>query len=98
PEAGRQSQPAPGVLLWSWFNNHARLKIHDREHRVAVSIVEGDRARARVEVMENHPLTDDQKARILPPRTKAAPLGDGQAPPWGSEGKAAAPGPGETPG
>ncbi|MEZ4452391.1 MAG: hypothetical protein R3B09_23190 [Nannocystaceae bacterium] len=70
PGPGDLSSPAEGVQLWTWFNDKARLLLHGKEHRVEISIVQGDRARSRIDVIENHALTDDQKARIVETKPK----------------------------
>lgn len=65
PGEPNQSEPAPGVTLWSWFNSAARLLVHDRQYRVEVSSVGGEWAKAKVEVILNHPLTEAQKAKVV---------------------------------
>lgn len=80
PEPGDLSQPEKEVRVWAWFNSVARLRIGGRQHRVEVSIVGEDWARSRVEVILNDPLTDAQKAAIVPPRQAPGEL---SAPPGG---------------
>lgn len=65
PEPGKESSPAEGVKLWSWFNNRARLKIGERQYRVEVSARGDDWASSRVEVVLNDPLTPEQKAQVV---------------------------------
>jgi hypothetical protein len=66
PEPGVESSPAPNVRLWSWFNNRARLVLGGKQYRVEVSVIDGEWARSRVEVILNDPLTSEQKAVIIP--------------------------------
>jgi hypothetical protein len=58
-------EPAAGVKIWSYFNSAARLKIDDKEYRLEVSVVEGDWARTKVEILLNHHLTEDERARVI---------------------------------
>lgn len=63
----KQSAPAENVALWSWFNNAARLVVHDKQYRVEVSSVGGTWDSSKVEFFLNHPLTDAQKAKVRTP-------------------------------
>lgn len=65
PLPGTLTEPAPGVKLWTWFNPQARLMINGKQHRVELSIIDGDWNRSRVEVIMNHPLTPEQQALIV---------------------------------
>lgn len=65
PKPPRQSEPALGVTLWSWFNSEARLLIDGKQYRVEVSS-RGDWASSKVDVILNDPLTEEQKAKIRP--------------------------------
>jgi hypothetical protein len=56
------------VDLYSWWNGEARLIVDGQEHRVEVSVVNGEWARSKVKVINNHPLSEDQKARIKTPK------------------------------
>ena len=67
PEPGELTTPQPNVKLWRWFNQRARLRIHGKQHRVEVSVINDDWARSRVEVILNDPLTPEQTAKILQP-------------------------------
>ncbi len=66
PEPGNLKEPAAGVRLWSWNNARARLLIAGKQHRVEVSIIGEDWDRSRLEVANNHPLTPEQQALIVP--------------------------------
>lgn len=63
----KESTPAENVTLWSWFNNAARLVVHDKQYRVEVSSVGGTWDSSKVEFFLNHPLTDAQKAKVRAP-------------------------------
>ncbi len=65
PGAPRLTHPEPDVSVWSYFNNAARLRIHGKEYRVIVSVVDGDWKRSKVELLQNHPLTPEQQARVI---------------------------------
>jgi len=67
PEPGDLTTPQPNVKLWRWFNQKARLRIHGKQYRVEVSVIDDDWARSRVEVLVNDPLTPEQTAKILQP-------------------------------
>lgn len=67
PGEPKQSAPAENVTLWSWFNGSARLLVHDKQYRVEVSSVDGTWDSSKVEFFLNHPLTDEQKAKIRTP-------------------------------
>ncbi len=56
------------VDRWEWGNSRARLLIDGLEHRVRLSVVNGEWRRAKLELINNNPLDDDQKARIKMPR------------------------------
>lgn len=58
--------PAENTKLWSWFNSSAQLLINNRQYRVRVSVVGEDWQRSKVEVILNAPLSDDERARVLP--------------------------------
>jgi len=65
PKPPKTSHPGDDVTLWRWYNGAARLLIHDRQFRVEVSVVAGDRKRAKIDVILNHPLTPEQEAQTL---------------------------------
>ena len=59
--------------IWDWGNSTARLILAGHQQRVRVSIVDGEWSRSKVELINNHPLNADQKARIKPVRGQEAP-------------------------
>ena len=65
PGKPKESTPAENVKLWSWFNDDARLVIDGMQHRVEVSVVEGDWKKSKVEIFLNHPLTKAQQEKIM---------------------------------
>lgn len=60
--------PGGTATIWDWGNSSARLLVDGLQHRVRVSVVDGDWARSKIEIINNNPLDDDQKARIKPVR------------------------------
>jgi hypothetical protein len=64
PQAG--GEPGAVVDRWEWGNSRARLLIDGLEHRVRLTTVNGEWRRAKLELINNHPLTADQKQRIKP--------------------------------
>ncbi|MBC8068070.1 MAG: hypothetical protein IAG13_07040 [Deltaproteobacteria bacterium] len=58
--------PGPDAQVWSWFNGRARLLVDGRQYRVVVSSVGDDWARTKVEIVLNDPLTEQERARVLP--------------------------------
>jgi hypothetical protein len=73
PGEPTQSAPAEGVTLYSWFNSASRLRIHGRQYRVEVSTVGGTWDASRVAIVLNDPLSDEEKAKIVPVKGQAAP-------------------------
>ncbi len=73
PGPGKETSPSENVQLWSWFNNTARLLIDGKQYRVSVSVVGGEWSSSKVEVILNHPLTDEQKAKVRTGAEPAAP-------------------------
>jgi len=73
PEPGAESTPDANVRLWAWFNHIARLVIAGKQYRVELSVINDEWSRSRVEIVLNHPLTPEQKAKILPPGNKKDP-------------------------
>ena len=61
------------VDRWEWGNSRARLLIDGLEHRVRLTVVNGEWGRAKVEVINNNPLSPEQKERITLPRGEAPP-------------------------
>ena len=62
--------------IWEWGNSSARLILDGQQQRVRLSIVEDDWARTKLELINNNPLTDEQKARIKQPRNATPPAGE----------------------
>jgi len=56
------------VDRWEWGNSQARLRVDGLEHRVRLSVVNGDWRRAKLEIINNHPLTPAQQERVKPIR------------------------------
>lgn len=80
PEAPRHDNPplAAGeggevVDRWEWSNSRARLLVDGLEHRVRLSVVNSDWARAKLEVINNSPLTPDQQGRVKQPKNTPVP-------------------------
>ena len=63
--------PKPNVTVYDYFNHAARLRIHGKEFRVEVSVVDDDWQHAKVQMWENDHLTPDQARR----RIEAKPRG-----------------------
>lgn len=57
--------PVPDVTVWNWWNTRARLRVHGRQHFVRVSAVEDSWERAKVEIVLNDVLTEDEKSRVI---------------------------------
>jgi hypothetical protein len=66
------------VDRWEWSNANARLLIDDMQHRVRLSVVNGEWKRAKVEIINNNPLDEDQQTRIKLPRGSEAPASTGE--------------------
>jgi hypothetical protein len=74
PEAPSHDNPALGVGgdpndvvdRWEWSNSRARLRVDGLEQRVRVSVVNSDYHRAKLEIINNNPLTPEQTERIKP--------------------------------
>lgn len=62
------SEPAKNTKLWSWFNDKARLLVDGKQYRVEVSSVGDAWSTSKVEVILNHPLTAEQKAKLKAPK------------------------------
>ena len=65
PPAGNAPQGTT-IDTWDWSNGKARLLAEGRQFRVRVSVVDDDWARSKVELLDNTPLTDQEKTRIMP--------------------------------
>lgn len=59
------------VDRWEWSNSRARLLIDGLEHRVRLTVVNKEWRRAKLELLNNNPLSDEQKQRIKPVRGEA---------------------------
>ena len=57
---------ATEVHVWEYGNDRARLLVDGLQHRVTVSVVDGDWQRSKVEVINNNPLDEDETSRVLP--------------------------------
>jgi hypothetical protein len=76
PDEPRHDNPPPAINgdssdvidRWEWGNSSARLRIDGLEQRVRLSVVNKDWRRAKLELINNHPLTDEQTAKIKLPR------------------------------
>jgi hypothetical protein len=67
PGKHRVFHPQENETVWDYWNGEARLIVDGRQHRVQVSVVDGEWPRSKVEVLVNHPLSDDERARIKNP-------------------------------
>jgi hypothetical protein len=56
--------PSDVVDRWEWPNDRARLRVDGLEQRVRVSVVNSDYRRAKLEIINNNPLSPEQAARI----------------------------------
>jgi hypothetical protein len=56
--------PGDVVDRWEWPNDRARLRVDGLEQRVRVSVVNSDYRRAKLEIINNNPLSPEQTARI----------------------------------
>lgn len=72
PGEPRVEQQEGDAAIHSWFNASSRLLIAGKQYRVVVSSVANDWARTKVEVILNHPLTDEERARVVPAGGDAA--------------------------
>jgi hypothetical protein len=64
PPLGVGGDPGDVVDRWEWRNSRARLRVDGLEHRVRVSVVNSDYRRAKLEIINNNPLSPEQTARI----------------------------------
>ncbi len=67
------------VEVWDWGNDKARLLVGKRQYRVRLSVVNGDWKRSKLEVVDNSPLSDDEKQRIKQPKNQAPAEGGAEA-------------------
>lgn len=68
PGEPKQESPQADVTVWSWWNSSARLLVHDRQYRARVSTVGGKWETAKVEIMLNDVLTEDERSRVFDPK------------------------------
>jgi hypothetical protein len=68
PAVAIGGDPADMVDRWEWGNSSARLRIDGLEHRIQLSVVNQEWRRSKLELINNHPLTDEQTAKIKLPR------------------------------
>lgn len=66
PALGIGGEPGDVVDRWEWSNSRARLRVDDLEHLVRVSVVNSEYRRAKLEIINNNPLSPEQAARIKP--------------------------------
>ncbi len=67
PGAPTVENPDTDVTVWSWWNSAARLLAHERQYRARVSTVGGAWDKAKVEIILNDSLSDDEKSRVFDP-------------------------------
>lgn len=72
PEFGLGDDPNQKVQAWDWFNPSARMRIAGQQFRVRASVVNGEWKRSKVEVINNSPLSADQKKRIKTSKSDGA--------------------------
>jgi hypothetical protein len=66
PPLGIGGDPGDTVDRWEWSNSRARLRVDGLEQRVRVSVVNSEYGRAKLEIINNNPLSPEQAARIKP--------------------------------
>ena len=64
PGTARTANPKENVTVWDYWNGEARLVFGGKQYRVQVSAIDDEWQRSKVEILVNHPLTDDEKSRI----------------------------------
>ncbi len=72
PGLGVGGEPDAVVDRWEWSNSRARLRIDGLEHRVRVSVVNSEYRRAKLEIINNSPLSPEQAARIKPAKGESS--------------------------
>jgi hypothetical protein len=73
PGEPKLDTPDAQTQVWSWFNGAARLRIDGHQYRVVVSSVGADWSRTKIELILNDPLSDEQRARVMPVGQPSAP-------------------------
>jgi hypothetical protein len=66
PPLGVGGDSGDVVDRWEWPNDRARLRVDGLEYRVRLSVVNSEYRRAKLEVINNNPLSAEQAARIKP--------------------------------
>lgn len=66
PPLGMGGDPGDVVDRWEWSNSRARLRVDGLEQRVRVSVINSEYRRAKLEIINNNPLSPEQAARIKP--------------------------------
>jgi hypothetical protein len=64
PALGVGGDPGDVVDRWEWSNSRARLRVDGLEHRVRLSVINSEYRRAKLEIINNNPLSPEQAARI----------------------------------
>jgi hypothetical protein len=72
PPPGIGGEPGDVVDRWEWSNARARLRVDGLEQRVRVSVVNSEYRRAKLEIINNNPLSSEQAARIKPVKGAAS--------------------------
>lgn len=73
PPLSMGGEPGDVVDRWEWSNSRARLRIDGLEHRVRLSTINKEWSRSKLEIINNHPLNDEQKAKIKPVKGSGEP-------------------------
>jgi len=63
---------ADTVDRWEWGNSEARLLVDGLEQRVRLTVVNGEWRRSKLELINNDPLSPEQRARIKQPKLPPA--------------------------
>lgn len=63
-----RAEAGDAVDRWDWGNSGARLRVDGQEQRVRLSVVNGEWRRAKLEIINNNPLSPAQQERIKQPR------------------------------
>ncbi|RMG94139.1 MAG: hypothetical protein D6705_16990 [Deltaproteobacteria bacterium] len=57
--------PKPNITVYEYFNHVARLRIHGKEYRAEVSVIDDDWQHSKVQIWQNDHLTPDQASRRI---------------------------------